>query len=198
MVHSSTLYLPPPRFLKVAQGALHDSRRQEMNLEIKALCNGVWEKSRQCLTVDGHVHPIFFIVHDRGMEMVLGDFKDDTEKERLKHTVRVVAKQLSAIAVIHVTEGWALRPSEADRDKEDVLERTLKGKRISGHPKRYETLILTCMLAGGETFCRSATIIRARDGTVTLIDEESESEYDKVEWYMIEPWGRQKKNGAKK
>lgn len=159
-----------------------------MNLEIEALCNGIWEKAKQGLTTDGHTYPIFFIVHDRGTEMVLGDFKDDTEKERLKHTIHIVAKKLSARAVIHVTEAWAMRPVEADRTKSDVVERTLEGKRISQHPKRYEVLILTCMLANRDTFCRTASVIRARDGTVTLIDEKGESDYDRVEWYVVEPW----------
>lgn len=163
-----------------------------MNKDIETFCNGIWHKAKGFLNSDGHAYPVYFVLHGGEVEVVPGSFKDDIEKEALKHAVTALAKKLHADAVAHISEAWAVRPSEGDREKKDVLERTLGDKRISEHPRKYEMLMLSCMLRTGKTYFRSATIIRSGDA-VTLIDEKSMTYYDHVESYMIQPWGKRKK-----
>jgi len=163
-----------------------------MNKDIENFCDGIWQKAKGFLNTEGHAYPVYFVLHGSEVEVVPGIFKDDMEKEALGHAVTALAKKLKANAVAHISEAWAVSPSEGDRDKEDVLERTLGDKRISEHPGKYEMLMLTCMLRTGKTYFRSATIIRSGD-EVTLIDEKPMTYYDHVESYMIQPWGKRKK-----
>ena len=163
-----------------------------MKKEIKIFCDGIWHKAKGFLNTDGHAYPVYFVLHGGEVEVVPGTFKDDREKEAVGYAVHALAKKLKADAVAHISEAWAVRPSEGDRDKQDVLERTLGDKRISEHPRKYEMLMLSCMLRSGKTFMRSATIIRSGD-EVILIDEKPMTYYDHVESYMIQPWGKRKK-----
>lgn len=153
-----------------------------MEKRIEEFYEGIWEKAKANLAKDGYVAPMVFLIFKDEQHVMPAGFETNEEKLRFFATIQTIAAETHAIAVIHLSEVWAARATEAEKTKTD--EEVMKVTPPSERKDRFEALSLTVVAANGECFSRIAGIVKS-ESHAFLIEEQ---DFKEAKSFLIQPW----------
>lgn len=153
-----------------------------MERRIEEFYEGIWLKAKANLASDGYVAPMVFMLYENEDHIIPAGFKTNEEKLRFFSAIRGLAAKTQAIAVLHLSEVWAAKATEADKHKTD--KEVMKMTPPSERSDRFEALNLTCVAANGECISRMATMVKSKNHAFLL----EEQDFTESKSFLIEPW----------
>ena len=144
-----------------------------MDAKIAEQVKELIDNARKNLEKDGELLPVFFVVAEDTVNVVVAPFGNNDEKHAAAQGVRMLSDKLKAEWVLYISEAWTVK-----YDKDDPNYKDADKVAPSQHPKKVEAVIASLQIRGDKTYFGMVETMLYSDGHKSFGEINLESHED--------------------